>query len=70
MFQAVALDSLGGSSQTTTSFINDLGRRLTAITSEPKETAFLWQRISICLTRFNSVMISESFKENSSDRDE
>jgi len=69
-FQAVALDSLGGSSQTTTSFINDLGRRLTAITSEPKETAFLWQRISICLTRFNSVLISESFKENSSDRDE
>jgi len=69
-FQAVALDSLGGSSHSTACFLNDLGHRLTAVTSDSNETAHLWQRILICITRFNSVMFRESFKEYICDPDE
>jgi len=69
-FQAVALDSLGGSSPSTAKFINSIGNKLAIITADPKETAYLWQRISICLFRYNAIMVLESFNFAECDPDE
>jgi len=39
----------------------ELGRRLSASTGEARETAFLLQRLSIAVQRFNAVMNEETF---------
>jgi len=41
--------------------LTELGRRLSASTGEPRETAFLFQRLSIAVQRFNAVLIQETF---------
>jgi hypothetical protein len=40
---------------------NELGRRLTIATDDPRETMFLFQRISIAIQRFNAVCFAGSF---------
>ena len=38
-----------------TEFISDIGHRTTRLTDDPRESAFLFQRISVAIQRFNSV---------------
>ena len=45
----------------TVSFLLDLGRKISERTGEPLEVQFLFQRISILVQRFNSVLFHESF---------
>ena len=42
-------------------FLAEMGRRLSVATGDARETAFLFQRISVALQRFNAVFIHESF---------
>ena len=42
-------------------FINGIGRLVTALTGDRRETSFLWQRLSIMLQRFNAVCFRGSF---------
>ena len=60
-FQPLAFETLGPLSSSTTVFLTELGRRLSASTGEPRETAFLFQRLSIAVQRFNAVLIQETF---------
>jgi len=60
-FQPLALETLGPLSSSTTVFVTELGRRLAAFPREPRETAFLFQRLSIIVQRFNAVLIEETF---------
>ena len=69
-FQAVALDSLGGVSSSTAAFINELGHKISGVSSDPAETSHLWQRISICLMRHNSILLHQSFICDVVDTDE
>jgi len=39
--------------------LTELGRQLSASTGEPRETAFLFQRLSIAVQRSNDVMTSD-----------
>jgi len=48
-FQPLAFKTLGSLSSSTTVFLTELGRRLSASTGEPRETAFLFQRLSIAV---------------------
>ena len=41
-------------------FINTLGRHISSVSGEDKESAFLFERISVTIQRFNSVLL-ESF---------
>ena len=58
-FQPLAFETLGPLSSSTTVFLTELGRRLLASTGEPRETAFLFQRLSIAVQRSNDVMTSD-----------
>ena len=62
-FIPVAFETLGPINAKGISFFNELGHRLSAKTGEPRETAFLFQRISIAVQRFNSVCFHGSFAQ-------
>ena len=65
--QPIAVDNLGGFSMSTTSFLSELGRRLSSVWNDPNETLYLFQRISVALQRFNSVLLHDSFPDNTPD---
>ena len=42
-------------------FVAELVRRLSESTDDPRETAFLFQRLSVAVQRFNAVLIQKTF---------
>jgi len=46
-FFPVALETLGPMSVSTQEFLAQIGRRLTEVTTDPRETTFLFQRLSV-----------------------
>jgi len=55
-FQRVAVETHGPLSISSVSFLVDLGRRISERTGEPLEVQFLFQRISVLIQRFDSVL--------------
>jgi len=41
--------------------LRDLGRRISHISGDDREVLFLFQRISVTIQRFNSVLLHDSF---------
>jgi len=60
-FTPIACETLGPINAKALSFLADLGRRIASVTGDPREAAFLFQRISITVQRFNSVCFKGSF---------
>ena len=60
-FVAVAFESLGALNQTGDAFLKTLGRKLSVVSGESRETDFLFQRLSVLIQRYNSVALRESF---------
>ena len=60
-FYPVAIETLGPLSVNSLLFICELGRRTALRTSDPRETAFLFQRISVAIQRFNAVCLANTF---------
>jgi hypothetical protein len=63
IFIPIALESLGPVGSQATLFLKDLGRRLTLVTGDVRETAFLFQRVSVAIQRFNAVCVTSCFKD-------
>ena len=61
-FYPVAIETLGPFSVISQLFISDIGRRISQRTLDPRETAFLFQRISVAIQRFNSGFLANSFE--------
>ena len=40
--------------------LNDLGRRISSISGDTRETSHLYQRVSVLVQRFNSVLLHDS----------
>ena len=47
-----------------TELIEELGRRITEATEDPKETTYLFQRISITIQRGNALSFFNTFDRN------
>ena len=45
----------GGAEAAAAAFIAELGRRMAAVTGDPRETAFLRQRLSVAIQRGNAI---------------
>jgi len=58
-FQPIAVDNLGAMNSSAVDFINTgtLGRRILSVSGEDKESVFLFQRISVTIQRFNSIVV-------------
>jgi hypothetical protein len=68
-FVPIAIESLGPLNSKATSFLSELGRRITIQTADRRETTYLFQRISIALQRFNSICIYDTFHDILLDKD-
>jgi len=59
-FEPIAVENLGALSSSTLSFVSELGRRICSHTADPRDTSFLFQRISVAIQRFNSVLLHDT----------
>ena len=53
--------NFGPINESAVQFLNDLGHRITSVSTDDKEAQFLFQRLSIALQRFNTILLHESF---------
>ena len=60
-FVPIALETLGPINSEGIEFLQVLGRRLSSRSGDKRESLFLFQRISVCVQRFNAVVIKSSF---------
>ena len=63
MFVPIAIEPLGPLGSRAASFLSELGRRITAATSDVIETGYLYQKISVALQRFNAIYIYNTFRD-------
>ena len=61
LFYPVALETLGPMCNTGLEFMIDIGRKMSETTNDPRETSFLFQRLSVAVQKFNSVCLAETF---------
>jgi hypothetical protein len=61
-FFPVAIETLGPLSASSQIYLSEIGRRIAQRTSDPRETAFLLQRISVAIQRFNAVCLANTFQ--------
>jgi len=59
-FQPIAVENLGTFSLSAVEFLSDLGRRLSFHSGEDRERSFLFQRLSVSIQRFNSVLFAQT----------
>jgi len=58
VFQPIAMESLGPLNETACQFLKDLGKRISTQSGDGKESAFLFQRLSVVIQRFNAISYS------------
>ena len=66
-FVPIAVETLGPINGAGCNFLVTLGRRLATSSGNPRESSFLFQRLSICLQRYNSLSLRSTFPENCAD---
>jgi len=60
-FVPLAFETLGPLSSAATAFISSLGKRLSVVTGDTREEAFLFQPLSMAIQRFSSVALHDTF---------
>ena len=60
-FVPLAMETLGPMTADALAFFNDLGHKLSSVTSDPREASYLFQRLSICIQRANAALFRECF---------
>jgi len=63
MFAPIAFENLGVPSASTRQLLSDLGRRLTDILGESRETSYLFQRCPVLVQSFNAVLLHDSLPD-------
>ena len=61
LFAPIAIETLGPINEAGHSLLSELGRSLSTISDDPRESFFLFQRISILIQRFNEVAFRGTF---------
>ena len=68
-FVPIAVETLGPINRDGREFLLELGRRGAGVTGDPRETVFLFQRLSVCIQRFNAVAYRGTFSPHSPDEE-
>ena len=69
-FVPLAFETMGPINDTARAFLSQLGKRLTLTSGDIRETAFLFQRISITVQRFQNLALLDSFVNLGDDSDD
>ena len=64
LFQPIAAETLGRVNQSSIAFFSELGRKIASISGDNRGPSFLFQRISITVQRFNSILLHNSFSSD------
>jgi hypothetical protein len=65
-FVPLAFETLGAWGNECKNFVAELGRRITVVTNEAKETLYLKQRLSIAVQRGNAIACQGTFPVHNS----
>jgi len=60
-FIPIAAETMEAINSDGITFLDDLGRRITQVTEDNREKAFLYQRLSVLIQRYNAVAILGTF---------
>jgi len=63
----MAIETLVSFNQLAMELLSELGRRLSVIVGDIRETAFLFQHLSVCMQCFNSIAFKGTFPTNPED---
>ena len=63
-FVPIAVESHGPINRDALQFLTELGRRLAEATGDVRASSFLFQRISVVVQRFNSVLLHDGFVDD------
>jgi len=61
LFQPIAMKTSRSMDSSIVIFFTDLGHKISSVSGEVREVSFLFQRISVSVQRFNSVLLHDSF---------
>ena len=61
VFVPIAVETMGAINSDGLEFLGDLGRRITQVTDDIRESSFLFQRLSLLIQRYNAVAIQGTF---------
>jgi len=64
-FQPIAVEMLGPINDSAIDFLRELGRMISAKVQDEQHIAFLFQRLSVTVQRFNSIILHASFSTGS-----
>ena len=64
LFTPVAFETLGPMNEEGSEFIHNIGQRLTSVTGDKREPAFLRKRLSIALQRYNAICFRGTFESH------
>jgi len=60
LFQAIAVETLGSINEPASDFFSLLVKKISLHSGDERETAFLFQRVSVLVQRFNGVLLHDS----------
>ena len=61
IFQPIAIETLGAINTSAIDILSQLGSRICQVSGELRSTQFLFQRLSVVLQRYNSILLYQSF---------
>ena len=61
LFQPIAVEILGPINESASDFLSLLAKKISQHSGDERETAFLFQRVSALVQRYNSVLLHDSF---------
>jgi len=64
-FQPIAVQTLGPINESAFDFLRELGRRISFKFQEERQSAYLFQRLSVTVQRFSAVILHGSFPPSS-----
>jgi len=67
MFVPLAFETIGPVCAEGISFFGELGKRIASVSGDPRETAFLFQRLSVAIQRGNAISVLATLRSGTSD---
>jgi len=64
-FQLIAVETLGLINESAVDFLRELGSRISSKYQEERQSAYLFQRLSVTVQRFNAVILHDIFPPSS-----
>ena len=61
LFQPIAVETLGPINESASDFFTLLDKKISHHSGDERDTAFLFQRVSVLVQRFNDVLLHNSF---------